>query len=266
MFGKVAETPQKETTPFHPRSPYGVAKLYAHAITVNYRESYGLHATSGILFNHESPRRGETFVTRKITRAASRIACGLQDVLWLGNLDAQARLGLRGRLRRGDVAHAPAGRAGRLRDRDGRDAHGPRVLRARLRTRAAGPCAGRVPARARPASRPRRGPRASASTRAISGRRRSTSCSATRRRRRRMLGWTPRVTFAGLVEMMADADLAKARREAAADRPVSVTGPRSKTRASPGSPETRRTSRAPRVERARGSGRALSASRARGSP
>ena len=89
MFGKVAETPQSETTPFHPRSPYGVAKLYAHSITVNYREAYGLHASSGILFNHESPVRGETFVTRKITRAAVRIAAGLEDKLYLGNLDAQ---------------------------------------------------------------------------------------------------------------------------------------------------------------------------------
>ena len=88
MFGKVAETPQSETTAFHPRSPYGVAKLYAHWITVNYREAYGLHASSGILFNHESPVRGETFVTRKITRAAVRIAAGLQDQLHVGNLDA----------------------------------------------------------------------------------------------------------------------------------------------------------------------------------
>jgi len=89
MFGKVVETPQRETTPFHPRSPYGVAKVYAHWITVNYRESYGLHASCGILFNHESPRRGETFVTRKITRAVARIKLGLQHALHLGNLDAQ---------------------------------------------------------------------------------------------------------------------------------------------------------------------------------
>ena len=78
MFGKVVETPQKETTPFHPRSPYGVAKVYGHWITVNYRESYCLHASCGILFNHESPRRGEKFVTRKVTRAATRIKLGLQ--------------------------------------------------------------------------------------------------------------------------------------------------------------------------------------------
>jgi len=89
LYGKVQEIPQTETTPFYPRSPYGVAKLYAFWIIVNYRESYGLHACNGILFNHESPRRGETFVTRKITRAAARIAEGLQSSLSLGNLDAQ---------------------------------------------------------------------------------------------------------------------------------------------------------------------------------
>jgi GDPmannose 4,6-dehydratase len=89
MFGLVQETPQRESTPFYPRSPYGVAKLYAHWITVNYRESYGLFACNGILFNHESSRRGETFVTRKITRALARIKVGLQDKLYLGNLDAR---------------------------------------------------------------------------------------------------------------------------------------------------------------------------------
>ena len=89
MFGRVQEVPQTETTPFHPRSPYACAKVYAHGLTVNYREAYKLHASSGILFNHESPRRGETFVTRKITRAATRIKIGLQDSLYLGNLKAQ---------------------------------------------------------------------------------------------------------------------------------------------------------------------------------
>ena len=89
MFGKVQDVPQTERTPFWPRSPYGCAKVYAHWLTVNYRESYGLHASNGILFNHESPRRGETFVTRKITRAATRIKVGLQDALYLGNLDAR---------------------------------------------------------------------------------------------------------------------------------------------------------------------------------
>jgi GDPmannose 4,6-dehydratase len=89
MFGKAQETPQRETTPFYPRSPYGVAKLYAHWICVNYREAYGLYACSGILFNHESPLRGETFVSRKITRALARIHVGLQETLHLGNLDAR---------------------------------------------------------------------------------------------------------------------------------------------------------------------------------
>jgi len=89
MFGKVAEVPQSERTPLHPRSPYGCAKVFAHHQTVNYREAYGMFACSGILFNHESPRRGESFVTRKITRAAARIKLGLQDKLFLGNLDAK---------------------------------------------------------------------------------------------------------------------------------------------------------------------------------
>ena len=89
MYGLVQAVPQNETTPFYPRSPYAAAKVYAHWITVNYRESYGLHASSGILFNHESPRRGETFVTRKITRAIARIKAGLQDKLYLGNLEAK---------------------------------------------------------------------------------------------------------------------------------------------------------------------------------
>ncbi len=89
LYGLVQEVPQRESTPFYPRSPYGAAKLYAYWITVNYREAYGIHASNGILFNHESPLRGETFVTRKITRAAAAISLGQQDVLYLGNLDAQ---------------------------------------------------------------------------------------------------------------------------------------------------------------------------------
>src|SRR6202163_1493197 len=88
LFGKAQEFPQRETTPFYPRSPYAAAKLYAHWITVNYREAYGMHASCGILFNHESPIRGETFVTRKIARAVAAIECGLQETLFLGNLDA----------------------------------------------------------------------------------------------------------------------------------------------------------------------------------
>ena len=96
MFGKVRETPQNENTPFYPRSPYGVAKVYGHWITVNYRESYGLHATSGILFNHESPRRGLEFVTRKVTHSAARIKLGLDRELRLGNLDSRRDWGFAG--------------------------------------------------------------------------------------------------------------------------------------------------------------------------
>ena len=114
LFGKVQEIPQRETTPFYPRSPYAAAKLYAYWITVNYREAYGMHASNGILFNHESPIRGETFVTRKITRAVAAIECGLQQRLFLGNLDADAGLGACARLRRRDVADPAAGQARRL--------------------------------------------------------------------------------------------------------------------------------------------------------
>jgi len=96
LYGKVVETPQTETTPFYPRSPYAAAKAYAYYITKNYRESYGMFACNGILFNHESPRRGETFVTRKITRAATRIKLGLQNTLYLGNLDAKRDWGFAG--------------------------------------------------------------------------------------------------------------------------------------------------------------------------
>jgi len=96
MYGQVLETPQRETTPFYPRSPYGVAKVYGYWITVNYRESYGMHCSNGILFNHESPRRGPTFVTRKITRAVAAIKYGLQDKLFLGNLDARRDWGYAG--------------------------------------------------------------------------------------------------------------------------------------------------------------------------
>ncbi|MBV5340424.1 MAG: GDP-mannose 4,6-dehydratase [Deltaproteobacteria bacterium] len=96
LYGKVVETPQSETTPFYPRSPYACAKAYAFYITQNYRESYGMHASNGILFNHESPRRGETFVTRKITRAAARIKLGMQECLYLGNIDAKRDWGFAG--------------------------------------------------------------------------------------------------------------------------------------------------------------------------
>jgi GDPmannose 4,6-dehydratase len=119
MFGKVRETPQTESTPFYPRSPYGVAKVYGHHITVNYRESYDLFACSGILFNHESERRGLEFVTRKITWHAAAIKHRQARLAVARQPRRPARLGLREGLRRGDVADAPAGAARRLRDRDG---------------------------------------------------------------------------------------------------------------------------------------------------
>ena len=120
MFGKVREVPQTELTPFYPRSPYGVSKVFGHYITVNYRESYDLFAVSGILFNHESPRRGLEFVTRKVTDGVARIKLGLADELRPRQPRRAARLGLRRRLRPRDVADAPAGPAGRLRHRDRR--------------------------------------------------------------------------------------------------------------------------------------------------
>jgi GDPmannose 4,6-dehydratase len=117
LYGLVQAVPQSETTPFYPRSPYAVAKMYAYWITVNYREAYAMFASNGILFNHESPLRGETFVTRKITRAAAKIVLGLQDCLYMGNIDAQRDC--QG-LRRSHVPHFATGNIRRLCDRYGR--------------------------------------------------------------------------------------------------------------------------------------------------
>ena len=133
LYGLVREVPQRETTPFYPRSPYGVAKLYAYWITVNYREAYDIFASNGMLFNHESPIRGETFVTRKITRAVAAIHLGLQDDSVPGQPRCQARLGPCARLRRRHVADHAAFRARRLRAGHRRGALGARVRRARLR-------------------------------------------------------------------------------------------------------------------------------------
>ena len=135
MFGKVREIPQSETTPFYPRSPYGVAKAYGHFITVNYRESYDLFAVSGILFNHESPRRGLEFVTRKIADGVARIKLGLASELRLGNLDAQRDWGFAGDYVEAMWLMLQAGRARRLRDRDGRGALRAGVRRRRVRAR-----------------------------------------------------------------------------------------------------------------------------------
>ena len=192
MFGS-SPPPQNEETPFHPRSPYGVSKVFAYWATINYREAYGMFAVNGILFNHESPRRGETFVTRKITRGVARIVQGKQEHLYLGNLDAGARLGFRRRLRRCHVAHAAGRHARRLCDRHRRGTHGARVLR------------GRVPPR-----RSRLGDSTCGCTRATTDRPKSRSCSATRPRRSAISAGSPRVNFGQLVAMMVDADLALA--------------------------------------------------------
>ena len=128
LFG-ATPPPQNEKTAFYPRSPYGAAKLYAYWMTVNYREGYNLFACNGILFNHESPRRGETFVTRKITRAVANILKGNQKKLYLGNMDAKTRLGVSPGIRRDDVAHAPAGGTRRLRGRNGQELYGSTIRR-----------------------------------------------------------------------------------------------------------------------------------------
>ena len=202
QYGKVVETPQKETTPFYPRSPYGCAKVYAHWITVNYRESYAMPASCGILFNHESPRRGENFVTRKITRGLTRIKLGLQEKLALGNLDAKRDWGFAGDyveamwlMLQHEVADdfvIATGETHTVRefldvaaarlDMDWRDVvvHDQRHERPAEVDLLLGD-----PTKAR-----------------------------------RVLGWEPKVTFRGLAEMMVDADLALAERELRAARAV----------------------------------------------
>ena len=132
MFGKVRETPQNELTPFHPRSPYGVAKVFGHHMTVNYRESYGLHATSGILFNHGSERRGIEFVERKITTSLARIKLGLQESIPLGNLDSARDWGYAGDYVEAMWLMLQQDEPDDYVDRVGRDPHDPRVPRRRL--------------------------------------------------------------------------------------------------------------------------------------
>ena len=190
------EVPQSENTPFYPRSPYGVAKVYGHWITVNYRESYGLHATSGILFNHESPRRGLEFVTRKISHAVARIKLGLATELRLGNLEAQRDWGFAG-----DYVEAMWLMLQQETPDDyvvthRRDPLGARVLRDRVR-----------------ASSGSTTRTTSCRTSGSCARPRSTSWSATRRKARTTLGWKPKVGFEELVRMMVDADLASCRLE-----------------------------------------------------
>ena len=197
LYGKVRETPQRETTPFHPRSPYAAAKAYAYYITQNYREAYGVFAVNGILFNHESPRRGETFVTRKITRAATRIKLGLQDKLYLGNVEAKRDWGYAAdyvegmwRMLQADEADDYVLATGEthsvreflelafsLLDMDYRDhvEHDPRYDRPAEVDLLLGDAS----------------------------------------KARNKLGWTPKVTFEGLTKMMVDADMVLARREQA---------------------------------------------------
>src|SRR5512141_1331484 len=219
MFGLVTESPQTETTRFHPRSPYGVAKAYAYAITVNYREAYDLHASNGILFNHESPRRGETFVTRKISRAAGRIATGLQDVLYLGNLDARRDWGFAGDFVEAMWLMLQKEEPGAYVVATG-ETHTVREFCDRAFARAGCPL------------------RWTGSGPDETGVEKKTGTVRVRvderyfrpaevdvllgdaSRAKRELGWSPKVTFEGLVNMMADADLEKARQESGAVRPV----------------------------------------------
>ena len=167
MFGKVREVPQTELTPFYPRSPYGVSKVFAHYITVNYRESYDLFAVSGMLFNHESPRRGLEFVTRKVTDGVARIKLGLADTLRIGNLDAQRDWGFAGDYVRAMWLMLQQDRADDYVDRHRRQPFGARAGGDCLR-----PC------------RPRLAESTSRSIRRCSGRPKSIICSAMRRRRR----------------------------------------------------------------------------------
>ncbi len=206
MFGKVQEVPQRETTPFYPRSPYGVAKVYGHWITVNYRESYNLFACSGILFNHESPRRGLEFVTRKITHAVARIKLGLQKELRLGNLEARRDWGFAGDYVRAMWLMLQQDKPGRLRGRHRRDALRARVLRSRLSTHVGLDWQEYVvldPKFYRPAEVDLLvGDPAKAG---------------------RMLGWEPEVTFRDLVRMMVDADLETCRDDRSHDTARKLT-------------------------------------------
>ena len=198
MFGNVQQEPQNEQTPFWPRSPYGVAKVYGHWITVNYRESYDIFACSGILFNHESPLRGKEFVSRKVSDAVARIALGIQDKLALGNLDAMRDWGFAG-----DYIEAVWLMLQQERPDDYVVAtgvkHSVREL-VELAFRHVG-LDWRDYVVARSA--------------ASSARPRSTPCAVTPARPDRVLGWEPRVSFAELIRMMVDADLERVRRELA---------------------------------------------------
>ena len=213
LYGKVQEMPQRETTPFYPRSPYAAAKLYAYWMTVNYREAYGMHASNGILFNHESPTRGETFVTRKITRAVAAIELGLQDKLYLGNLDAKRDWGHARDYVEGMWLMLQQDDARRLCAGDRRNPFGARVRRAGVR--ACGPAdrMARHRAATRRAWRPAPAAPWSRSIPAISGRPRSTFCAAIRPRRAPSSAGATRSSFDALVREMVDSDLETVQRE-----------------------------------------------------
>ena len=222
LYGLVQETPQKETTPFYPRSPYAVAKLYAYWITVNYREAYGLYACNGILFNHESPVRGETFVTRKITRAMARIALGLQDCLYLGNLSALRDWG-----HAKDYVEMQWLMLQQEQPEDFVIATGVQYsvrqfvemaaaeLGIRLRFEGEGDreIATVVVGRRRPGRGQGRAKWWYAWTRATTAPPRSRRCSATPSKARIKLGWTPQISLPELVREMVAADYAAARRD-----------------------------------------------------
>ena len=196
MYGKVVQIPQTEKTPFYPRSPYACAKVYSYWQTVNYRESYGMYACNGILFNHESPRRGETFVTRKITRAATRIKEGLQKRLFLGNLDAKRDWGFAGDYVEAMWLMLQQGAGRRFRHRHRSDAQRPRIPRRGIRESQSGLASAR------------RG-----GSRGISDRRRWTPCSAMPARPGGLSDGRREITFKELSRLMTDADWKLAKRE-----------------------------------------------------
>ncbi|HET9794010.1 MAG TPA: GDP-mannose 4,6-dehydratase [Thermoanaerobaculia bacterium] len=218
VFGKARETPQSETTPFHPRSPYGVAKAYAHWITVNYREAYGFHASNGILFNHESPRRGESFVTRKITRAVGRIAHGQQDAVYLGNLAARRDWGFAGDYIEGIWRMLQADEPGDY-VLATREAHTVREFAEAAFARAG------IPIRFEGEGVEERGVDAATGAVRVAIDPRYFRPSEVDHlvgdyaKAREKLGWEPTVRFPQLVAMMTDADMELARREAEGARP-----------------------------------------------
>ena len=205
MFGKVREVPQTELTPFYPRSPYGVSKVFGHYITVNYRESYGLFACSGILFNHESPRRGLEFVTRKVTDGVARIKLGLAESLTLGNLDAQRDWGFAGDYVRAMWLMLQQDEPDDFVVATGDQPLGAGAGRGRLRARRPGLAAvtsSLDPALLRPAE--------------------VDHLIGDSSKARRVLGWSPTVDFEGLIRMMVDADVERLERP---ERPRSLACP-----------------------------------------